>query len=131
MARDMVLPDTCAWIDYFNGRDTPIAVALAHALTNCEIITCGVVMYELFQGVRTSNESETLREAFSSLCYVEMDKGLWLSAAQLSAPLRKNGVTIPFSDIQIAALALRHNLIILTVDQHFGCIPGVVTKDSF
>ena len=64
MARDMVLPDTCAWIDYFNGRDTPIAVALAHALTNAEIVTCGVVMYELLQGVRTSNESETLREAF-------------------------------------------------------------------
>ena len=125
MARDMILPDTCAWIDYFNGRDTPLAVALAQALKNAEIVTCGVVMYELFQGVRTDSEGEVLREAFSSLRYIEMDKGLWFSAAQLSATMRKSGVTIPFSDIQIATVALRHNLVILTVDQHFAHVPGL------
>lgn len=130
MAIETILPDTCAWIDYFNGRDTTVARSLAQALTNREIVTCGVVMYELFQGIRLKKESEVLREAFSSLRYIEMDKSLWLSAAKISASLRKNGVTIPSSDIQIAALALQHRLSILTVDQHFKQVPDLVTRDT-
>ena len=125
MAVETILPDTCAWIDYFNGRDTTVARALAQALANCEIVTCGVVMYELFQGIKSKKESEALRDAFSSLRYIEMDKGLWLSAAQISASLRKKGVTIPSSDIQISALALKHRLVILTVDQHFRQVPEI------
>ena len=130
MAAEIIIPDTCAWIDYFNGRDTTVARALAHALANCEIVTCGVVIYELFQGIRSKKESEALREAFRSLHYIEMDKGLWLSAAQISASLRKKGVTIPSSDIQIAALALKHRLVILTVDQHFRQVPDLVIKET-
>lgn len=130
MAAEIILPDTCAWIDYFNGRDTIVACSLAHALTNGEIVTCGVVMYELFQGIRSDKEAEVLRNAFSSLRYIEMDKGLWLSAAQLSVSLRKKGVTIPSSDIQIAAISLQHRLTILTVDQHFRQVPDLVTKET-
>ena len=130
MGSEIILPDTCAWIDFFNGRDTPLAGSLAQALTNCEIVTCGVVMYELFQGIRSNKEYEVLRGAFSSLRYIEMDKGLWLAAAQISASLRKKGVTIPSSDIQIAAIALQHHLIILTIDQHFRQVPCLVVKDT-
>ena len=125
-----VLPDTCAWIDYFNGRTTPLADALAQALNDGEVITCGVVMYELFQGVRSDKESEVLRAAFSSLRYLEMDSELWLSAARLSASLRNKGITLPFSDSIIAALAHRHDLVVLTVDQHFRQVPDLLVKDA-
>ena len=124
-----VLPDTCAWIDFFNGRNTPLADSLALALNDRDVITCGVVMYELFQGVRTVKESEALRTAFSSLRYLEMDRDLWLSAAQVSASLRGKGITLPFSDIIIAALAHRHDLVVLTVDQHFWQIPDLLVTD--
>ena len=124
-----VLPDTCAWIDFFNGRATPLADSLAHALNDRDVITCGVVMYELFQGVRSVKESDMLRTAFSSLRYLEMDRDLWLSAAQISAALRGKGITLPFSDIVIAALANRHDLVVLTVDQHFQMIPDLLVTD--
>ena len=125
-----VLPDTCAWIDYFNGRTTPLADSLAQALNDHEVITCGVVMYELFQGVRSDKESEVLRTAFSSLRYLELDSELWLSAAQLSASLRIRGITLPFSDIIIAALSHRHDLVVLTVDQHFRQVPDLLVTDA-
>jgi predicted nucleic acid-binding protein len=124
-----VLPDTCAWIDFFNGRATPLADSLAHALNDRDVITCGVVMYELFQGVRSVKDSDMLRSAFSSLRYLEMDRDLWLSAAQVSASLRCKGITLPFSDIIIAALASRHDLVVLTVDQHFQMIPDLLVTD--
>jgi predicted nucleic acid-binding protein len=130
MSAETILPDTCAWIDYFNGRDTTMTRSLAHALTTCEIVTCGVVIFELFQGIRSNKEYDLLRNAFSSLRYIEMDRSLWLSAAQIAASLRKKGVTLPSSDIQIASLALQHNLIILTVDQHFRHVPDLVMKEA-
>ena len=70
-----------------------------------------------------------LRTAFSSLRYLEMDRDLWLSAAQVSAALRGKGITLPFSDIVIAALANRHDLVVLTVDQHFQMIPDLLVTD--
>ena len=124
-----VLPDTCAWIDFFNGRNTPLADSLAQALNDRDVISCGVVMYELFQGVRSVRESDVLRAAFSSLRYLEMDRDLWLSAAQISASLRGKGITLPFSDIIIAALAYRHDLVVLTVDQHFRQVPDLLVTD--
>lgn len=129
MGNEQIIPDTCAWIDYFNGRDTPIAVSLAQVLTTREIVTCGVILYELFQGVRSENERAELQRAFSSLRYIEMNKDIWLSAAQLSASLRKRGITIPFSDIQIAAVALQYHVTVLTIDQHFAHLPDLVIKD--
>ena len=130
MGNEVILPDTCAWIDYFKGRDTALARTLSQALATSEIVTCGVVVYELFQGIRSNSEYILVQKAFGSLRFIEMGKDQWLSAAQLSASLRKSGVTIPASDIQIATLALQHSLTILTIDQHFKQIPGIVIKDA-
>jgi hypothetical protein len=124
-----VLPDTCAWIDFFNGRNTPLADSLAQALNDRDVISCGVVMYELFQRVRSVRESDVLRAAFSSLRYLEMDRDLWLSAAQISASLRGKGIMLPFSDIIIATLAYRHDLVVLTVDQHLRQVPDLLVTD--
>lgn len=125
MSDKAILPDTCVWTDFFNGRATPLADALVQALNDRDVVTCGVVMYELFQGVRTERESEVLHAAFSSLRYLEMDSDLWLSAARLSSSLRVKGITIPFSDIIIAAMACRHDPALLTVDQHFRRVPDL------
>lgn len=130
MGNKIILPDTCAWIDYFKGRDTALVRTLSQALATGEIVTCGVVLYELFQGIRSNSEYTLLQKAFGSLRFIEMSKDLWLSAAQLSTSLRKNGVTIPASDIQIATLALHHRLTILTIDQHFRHVPGLEIREA-
>jgi tRNA(fMet)-specific endonuclease VapC len=43
--------------------------------------------------------------------------------AQLFAQLRTQGTPIPLNDIWIAALALQHDLILYSRDQHFRQIP--------
>ncbi len=130
MSNKSVIPDTCAWIDYFNGRATTLADAVAQALNDRDVITCGVVMYELFQGVRSDKEAEVLRAAFSPLRYLEMESELWLAAARLSASLRGGGITLPFSDIIIATIAHHHDLIILTIDKHFLQVPDLLVRDT-
>ena len=51
MVPNRVIPDTCAWIDFFSGRQTPLAELLGDLLLNAEVLTCGVVLYELLQGI--------------------------------------------------------------------------------
>ena len=122
---DRVLPDTCAWIDFFNARRTPLATALENLLVRGDVHTCGVVKYELVQGLRDKDEERVLLEALQAVIHLEMTETLWLAAGRLSAALRKKGVTLPFSDILIASVALKHDLTVLTVDRHFDQVPGL------
>ena len=128
MKTDRILADTCAWIDFFNARRTQLAVALEQFLLQGEVFTCGIVKYELVQGVKSSAEEKTLLHALQAVTHLEMDESLWIKAGRLSAALRKKGVTIPFSDIMIAVLALENDLIVLTVDGHFEQVAGVKVK---
>ena len=125
MAPNKILPDTCAWIDYFKGNQTPLADSLAQSLLQDEVVTCGVVICELLQGLKKSGEEQLVLNALQALPHLEMNRELWISAGKLSATLRKKGHTLPLSDIIIATLAMKHTCSVLTVDRHFAEIPGL------
>jgi predicted nucleic acid-binding protein len=126
MASNRLLPDTCAWIDFFRGTPTPLAAALERGVLQGEVLTCGVVVMELLQGVRSPREETMILNAFEALTNLEMTRDLWAAAGRLAARLRVEGHNVPFSDIVIAALALQHNCAVLTVDRHFELIPNLV-----
>lgn len=125
MAPDRILPDTCAWIDFFKGNRTPLAEALVQSLAQQEVVTCGIVLYELLQGLKKPGEELLLHNALQALPHLEMTRELWLSAGRLSATLRKNGHILPLSDIIIATVAIHHGCAVLTVDRHFTAITGL------
>lgn len=125
-----VLPDTCAWIDFFSGKDSPAKIALAAALKSATVYTCGPVLFELLQGTRSERDRELLLTAHRSLEYAEPTPAVWLRAGDLSAELRRTGTTIPFSDLLIAALAIENRLEIITADRHFMLVPGVRTHQA-
>lgn len=120
-----VLADTCAWIDFFSPAGGPLAEAVGQALAIGGVRLCGVVLYEVAQGIRSERERRTLLPALEALDFLEMDRATWLRAAGISAALRRGGITIPMSDIVIASLALEHDLPVLTVDPHFSEVPGL------
>jgi predicted nucleic acid-binding protein len=120
-----VIPDTCAWIDFFSGRATSLSEALEQSLGNDSVTTCGVVIYELLQGIRSKREEEMILLAFEAVSHIEMTRSLWVKAGRLSATLRRKGVTIPFSDIVIASIALENSLAVMTIDRHFEQVQGL------
>jgi hypothetical protein len=130
MPPNRILPDTCAWIDFFRGSLTPLAEVLGDSLTRVEVVTCGVVLYELLQGIKSQREEVMVQNAFQALSHLEMTRELWISAGRLSAQLRSSGHTLPFSDIMIAAIALDSGCAILTVDRHFEVVPGLTIVSS-
>jgi predicted nucleic acid-binding protein len=125
-----ILPDTCAWIDYFRPGENALGRLVERAIASDSVYACGPVLYELVQGARSEKEQASLTSALGALPYLEMTEALWIKAGQLSAALRKTGKTIPLSDILIATLAIEHSLAVMTVDEHFRIIPGVLIDVS-
>jgi len=125
MATNRILPDTCAWIDFFRGKQTPLAQALEQSLLSGEVLTCGVILFELLQGIKSPDEEELVQNALLALPHLEMNRDLWIKVGKLSSLLRTKGQILPLSDSIIAATALEHNCAVLTVDRHFEAVPGL------
>ena len=119
-----ILADTSIWIEFFK-HGSKIGDKLAELIMKNSICTCGVVLFELVQGVKTENEKDLVSDTLSNLEYFEMSVSLWEKAGEISAKLKKNGLNLPLSDIFIAAICLEHNLSIFTLDKHFEQIPKV------
>jgi len=120
-----VLPDTCAWIDFFRQQRTQLGDLLEGFLDHEPVYACGPVLCELLQGIRSEKEEALLLDALRALPYLEMTEQTWVEAGRLAARLRRGGKTLPFSDVLLAALAREHNLAILTADRHFAEIPDI------
>lgn len=119
-----ILADTSVWIEFFRPV-SETGSRLESLITANMVWSCGIVMFELLQGVRSSDEKKAVLNALSGLSYIEMNEKLWQSAAALSSTLKKTGLNLPSSDIFIAAIAIEYDLSIFTLDRHFEQIPGV------
>jgi predicted nucleic acid-binding protein len=122
-----LLPDTCAWIDFFRGRETPLTATLSLALSEGTVACCGVVLFELLKGARQEAEKELIFSSFSGVPFLELSQKLWVEAGNLAARLRGQGATLPMSDVLIAVLAISHGATVLTADKHFLTIPELKT----
>jgi predicted nucleic acid-binding protein len=119
-----VLVDTSVWIEFFKPG-SPTGKKLEDLIIKNSVRICGIILYELMQGVKSEPEKTIILDALSNIRYYEMTKSLWRKSADISASLKKKGLTLPMSDIFIASIAIEHNLSVFTLDKHFEQIPGV------
>lgn len=124
MLKDGVIVDTSVLIDYLKGSE-PYAGAVCKLIQDNRVVTTGIIIAELVQGIRTLEEEHTISEILTSLIVLETDTDVWVKAGRLSLSLRKKGVSLPLTDVAIAALGIEYNLSIFTLDKHFNQIPGV------
>ena len=122
--KNNVLVDSTIWIDFFRPH-SQFGHLVEDLLADDAAWMCGVVVFEVLKGIRSEEEKSKILSIFEILPYAEITKSLWQKASELSVTLRKKGLNLPNSDIFIAAIALEQNLSILTLDRHFGEIPGV------
>ncbi|HLE84804.1 MAG TPA: PIN domain nuclease, partial [Thermoanaerobaculia bacterium] len=103
-----VLVDTSAWADYLNGHPTAEREALRELIAgDDDLFTCGVVVAEVFQGLRKEKGREELADLFRQLGFLEPDGiDAYFRAATLYRDLRARGVTVRSTiDCLIAVLA--------------------------
>lgn len=121
---ESIVADTCIWIEYFRGEPV-ISKKLETLIKRDTVYICGIILYELFQGLKDVAEKTMLDDAFRGLPYVEMKWDTWEGAGILAKELKKSGITLPPSDIFLAQLSIENNFKIFTIDSHFRRIPGV------
>jgi predicted nucleic acid-binding protein len=121
----VVIADTSVWIEYLRGGDEGPRAALRDLIRTEQVALVGVVLAELLQGCRTPKESGAILAEVTSLQFLEAGFSAWRRTGELSASLRSSGITLPLSDILIAALALEHACQVYTLDPHFAQIPGL------
>jgi len=119
-----IIVDTCIWIEYFRGVPK-IKEAITILINEHSLSLCGIVVYELFQGIKNPKEREMVQSDFEAFPYLEMNRSTWEKAANLSLSLRNKGITIPPSDLILASLALENKCMVFTEDAHFDTIPGI------
>ncbi len=115
-----ILVDTSVWIDFFNGFASSEAEALARYLrSDADLLTCGLVMAEVLQGLREPDSVQTLEKHFRDMeLLVPREPDSYVEAAALHRQLRRQGVTVRSTiDCLIVQLAAEHDALILHKDR--------------
>jgi len=117
----MILVDTNIIINFWKNPSEKIAAIF----TSEEIVICGIVKAELLHGARNEKDFKTIIEALSDFPFLEIGSDLWDFLGNVLFQLRRNGLTIPFQDAVLTALALMNNARLWTDDKHFQLVAPV------
>lgn len=127
------LLDTNVCIEIARGRLPGIQKRMA-ALSYGQVTICAIVWAELELGARLSPKgyarARTQIEVFSLLPQWPFDRPCAERYAALRADLQHRGQLIGGNDMQIAAIALAHSLILVTHNtREFNRVPGLLIED--
>lgn len=101
-----------------------------------DILLSAISVIELEHGLWRANTAELARqrrdyldEIFAAIPVEPFNKEMGQLAAKIDAEARKQGVTIPFADLQIGVTALHFGYAICSLNvRHFQMIPGLDVK---
>jgi len=113
------LVDTSVWVEFLRGEKITIKKRLKNLLDENRAVVTGIILAELLTGIANEKEQHFLEECFLGLPFLETTREIFARAGKMGATLRKKGITMPLSDLLIAALAKTHSLTVLTLDNHF------------
>ena len=127
------LLDSNACIRHINGRAPHLSAHLGDT-DPTQLAVCSVVKSELFFGsLRSQNpvkSRQTQDDFFRDLVSLPFDDAAAEYYARIRADLTNRGLLIGPNDLQIAAIALANNLILVTHNTgEFGRVTGLHSED--
>jgi hypothetical protein len=120
-----VLVDSSVWADFLNGHPSPEAAALRELIEGDEdLCTCGVVVAEVFQGLRRQRGLTEFGALFRELTFLEPTGiDLYLRAADVYRELRRRGKTVRLRiDCILGVLAEEQGCYLLARDRDLATI---------
>ena len=120
----MILVDTSVFIDLFAGKHSKLTDILFKSIDNSDdICTCGLIITEILQGIRSDKEYDRIKNILSGLIYLPITKNMFIHASSIYRTIRKNGKTIRGpTDCIIASICLEHEVDLLHNDKDFNTI---------
>ena len=127
----MILIDTSSWVHLLRPDGGPeIRSRVEAALRSGDACWCPIVQLELWNGARGGREQQVLRRFAEVLPALPMDEDVWSVAYDLARRARSRGVTVPATDVAIAACARRHDARLESADRDFELLAGVTAIDG-
>jgi predicted nucleic acid-binding protein len=116
----MILIDSSAWIEYYHPRgQSVVQEAVASAIESDEAAVNGIIYVEIVGFVANEEQRKTLLADFGSYHWLEIHRAVFDDATEIGATLRGHGITVPATDLIIAATAIRAGATLYHVDSHF------------
>lgn len=127
------LPDTNTCISLLRQKKAGL-IARWRSTKVTDIALCSIVVYELRHGAESSSDPprehaklDVFLAPFSSLPF---DDACAVKCAEIRRALERKGERIGPHDLQIAAIAVHHNLTLVTHNKReFGRIPSLRLED--
>jgi predicted nucleic acid-binding protein len=127
----MVLVDTSSWIHFLRpDGDGEVRARVEAALRSGTACWCSLVRLELWKGAGGDREKRVLREFERLVPELAIDDRIWSDACDLARRCRAAGVTVPATDILIAACARHHGAELEHADADFDAIASVTARDG-
>ena len=118
----MNLVDTSSWVEYLRDHDSDVGDRVEVLVLRGEAAWCDMTLVELWHGVRGSKEKRELAEMENEIECLPVDASVWRFASRLALRCREKGITVPVSDLVIAACASHHKVELEYCDHHFNDI---------
>jgi predicted nucleic acid-binding protein len=123
----VVLPDTSVWVEFSRRGAEGRAATLGKLLDEGDVATCGPVAAELVAGAE-GEIAERIWETLESLPWAELDAAGWREVGATARRLRRDGRTLPLTDLVIAVAAARAGHALWTFDSDFERIGGALSE---
>ncbi len=120
----MTLVDASSWIEFLRGRSSEPSLRVKSLLMEGRAAWCELTRVELWNGARGPAEKEALAALEEELEPYPINEQVWAKACALARACRAKGVTVPSTDLIVAACATHHGLPLEHCDNHFGLIPS-------
>lgn len=125
----MVLVDTSAWIHFLRpDGDRAVRARVEGLLRAGTARLCPLVRLELWNGAGGERERKVLRELERSIPELDVTEDVWGEARDLARRCRAAGVSVPATDLLIAACAFHHDARIEHEDADFDAIERVAGR---
>ena len=122
----MILVDTSSWIHLLRpDGDRQVRKNVEAALVSGEACWCEMVQLELWNGARGDQEKRVLRDFSRVLPELPISREVWQRAFDLARRARAQGLTVPATDVVIAACARHHGADMEAADKDFDLLSAV------
>lgn len=122
----LILIDTSSWIHFLRpSGDRKVRERVEALLRSGEACWCPIVQLELRNGARGNRERTVLDDFAQVLPALSINAEVWVAAYALARRARTRGVTVPATDILIAACAQHHGAGLESSDKDFALLKDI------
>ncbi|MBU6200115.1 MAG: PIN domain-containing protein [Xanthomonadaceae bacterium] len=124
----MILVDTSSWIHLLRPRgDAAARARVVAALRAGDACWCAQVRLELWNGASGAQEKKALRDFERLLPALAITDEVWALACELARKARAGGISVPATDLLIAACARHHGVELEHCDSDFDLLRKIQT----